>query len=401
MPNRIVTAGIIMLACGMAHAQTADVPRHAPETSSERARSIRPPAITYHLHYDGKDWGPFTLEELNQQAADKQFFIDEHVWKAGANEWKLASDYPELAFAPVYVEPEKPEEEAYHIDENGVASGPFTLAEMTARAEAGTLTADSIVWSAQAGKWVRAATLDPLKPLFPAEIVKPDEAAAQPGEAEAGAGEPAAVAKTGEPADPDAEKPEGPLAEGDQPPAPPDAEAEAPPPPSPERPVVNYFVSIGGKATGPFTEEEIKAKIGSGDITGATYLWWKGSDWTKAEKVAVFTSSFDEAPKPPPFDCTGFIAGGWERRQVIQGQTYITQTYFDANGQFNGLQGIYGYPGSNIYGTWTADAVGEKSCSITSQQQFPDMTISTAVYEIVDRMVMKETASGLAVRRIR
>lgn len=384
MRRVLLGAGILALACAAAHAQATNVPRQPPEAAAERTRSNRPPAITYHLFYNDKQWGPFTLEELKQQAADKEFYIEDMVWKAGATEWKPASDYPELAFAPVYVEPEKPDEDAYHLDAGGESTGPFTLEEMKAKAEAGELTADSIVWSPQSGKWERAAALEALKPLFPAEAV-PDEAATAP--------------KPAEPVVPG--EPDGPAAETGEPPAPPDAEAETPPPPPPDKPAVSYFVSVGGKATGPFSEEEVKAKVKSGEITAATYLWWKGADWTQAEKVPVFTSAFDEAPKAPPFDCTGHIAGGWERREVVQGQTIVTQTFFDANGQFTGIQALFGYPGSNFYGSWTAEAVGEKSCSIASQYRYPNLNNATAVYEIVDRMVMKDAATGLAIRRIR
>lgn len=55
---------------------------------------------------------------------------------------------------------------AYHIAVNGQAAGPFDIATLTQMANAGQITADSLVWNNGMAEWAKAGTVDDLKGLF-------------------------------------------------------------------------------------------------------------------------------------------------------------------------------------------------------------------------------------------
>lgn len=55
---------------------------------------------------------------------------------------------------------------AYHIAINGQAAGPFDMATLSQMANAGQLTADSLVWKNGMAEWVKAGMVDELKGLF-------------------------------------------------------------------------------------------------------------------------------------------------------------------------------------------------------------------------------------------
>lgn len=55
---------------------------------------------------------------------------------------------------------------SYHVAVNGQAAGPFELSVLTQMATVGQLTADSLVWRTGMAGWVKAGTVEELKPLF-------------------------------------------------------------------------------------------------------------------------------------------------------------------------------------------------------------------------------------------
>ncbi len=55
---------------------------------------------------------------------------------------------------------------AYHIAVNGQAAGPFDMATLAQMANAGQITADSLVWKNGMAEWVKADAVDELKNLF-------------------------------------------------------------------------------------------------------------------------------------------------------------------------------------------------------------------------------------------
>ena len=55
---------------------------------------------------------------------------------------------------------------AYYIAVNGQAAGPFDIATLSQMANAGQLTANSLVWKTGMEQWTKAGTVDALKKLF-------------------------------------------------------------------------------------------------------------------------------------------------------------------------------------------------------------------------------------------
>ena len=60
----------------------------------------------------------------------------------------------------------------YHVAVNGQATGPFDINVLTQMANAGQLTADSLVWKSGMTQWAKAGTVDELKNLF-ANVMPP------------------------------------------------------------------------------------------------------------------------------------------------------------------------------------------------------------------------------------
>jgi hypothetical protein len=193
-------------------------------------------------------------------------------------------------------------------------------------------------------------------------------------------------------------------AQDNPPPAPP-AEDQPPPPPPAAAPIaddVRYFIATNGQTTGPFTLAEIKAKIADGSVKGLTMMWKKGmAAWEPAEALAEIKLALDETPKPAPFDCVAFAVGSWQKTTLFNGSTVTLVTRFDPNGQFLSVQQMAGLPGISSYGTWTATAVGARSCSIALNVQFPSTTSATAVYDIENQSTIIDKTDGSRIVRLR
>lgn len=71
------------------------------------------------------------------------------------------------------------------------------------------------------------------------------------------------------------------------------------PPPPPTG--VQFHVSINGQQQGPFSLDQIKTMVGSGQITKQTYVWKQGmANWALAGDVPEINSLFGMTPPPPP-----------------------------------------------------------------------------------------------------
>ncbi|MDP3896317.1 MAG: DUF4339 domain-containing protein [Mesorhizobium sp.] len=344
MPIRKQAALALLLlgAPGLAAAQDGApaIPDPPAQELASPSRARQTQSLTYFLYIENKQWGPYTVAQLRDMAADKNFYQDDLVWKEGAAEWKRAQNYPELAaFALANDQPPTPE---------------FKPAEPEQALEA---------------------------------AVEPDQAGRQ----EAGPDQQVAAA---EPTTPDAAAPDaGPDAGPDGPPPPPDAVKK------PE-PATLYYVSVAGAATGPYSLDDLKKKVADGEISATSYLWWKGAAWTQADKVAELSSSFAAKPTTPPFDCEGFMTGVWERNSYYSSHLVSLRVRYDTGGRYSGSQAMAGMPGSTFYGSWTTTAVGEKACSLTLNQQYPDVSQRTFVLDIVDEDTVKDQSDEGIARRL-
>lgn len=65
-----------------------------------------------------------------------------------------------------------------------------------------------------------------------------------------------------------------------------------------------WFLYTGGAVTGPFTTDDVKAKLRAGNIAAGTYIWWKGQrDWiaidTWENKVNQMMKNVSDVPTKP------------------------------------------------------------------------------------------------------
>ena len=70
--------------------------------------------------------------------------------------------------------PPPPDGAVWHVSQNGAPSGPYNMTALQGLANAGTLTADSFVWSATLGAWKAAKDVPALGGLFAAPPPPPD-----------------------------------------------------------------------------------------------------------------------------------------------------------------------------------------------------------------------------------
>lgn len=73
--------------------------------------------------------------------------------------------------------------------------------------------------------------------------------------------------------------------------------SSAPPPP----PAEAWYVAAGGQSKGPFSSDQIRAGITSGEVTGQTMVWSAGmAAWATASTVPALASVLSSATPPPP-----------------------------------------------------------------------------------------------------
>jgi hypothetical protein len=75
------------------------------------------------------------------------------------------------------------------------------------------------------------------------------------------------------------------------------AEALPPEPPKP----VNYYVVENGQQAGPFTFDQMMARIQGGETTASDFAWKEGMEaWAPASTFPEFAEALKPAPTPPP-----------------------------------------------------------------------------------------------------
>jgi hypothetical protein len=83
--------------------------------------------------------------------------------------------------------------------------------------------------------------------------------------------------------------------------APPNTNQNPSGPPPPPPPTAQYFISVNGQQTGPFSIQELQRQMSSGQFTRTTYVWKQGmQNWEEAGRVAELQAVFPNVPPPPP-----------------------------------------------------------------------------------------------------
>lgn len=82
---------------------------------------------------------------------------------------------------------------------------------------------------------------------------------------------------------------------------PPGAGAAAPPPPPSTSAAPRWSLAIDGKTYGPYTDDALRAMVGSGQVGRETQAWRPGaSGWAPLNTFAEFGTGDSEMPPPPP-----------------------------------------------------------------------------------------------------
>lgn len=89
----------------------------------------------------------------------------------GQQQQQPQQQYPQQGGAP----PPLPPQVTYHVEIDGQAAGPFTVAQLQAEITAGRVTATSLVWSAGMANWTAAGQVPDLAPMLqaPPPLPKP------------------------------------------------------------------------------------------------------------------------------------------------------------------------------------------------------------------------------------
>ncbi len=75
---------------------------------------------------------------------------------------------------------------------------------------------------------------------------------------------------------------------------------QAAPPPIPEQ-NKSFYVAVNGQQAGPFGDNDLRAKVASGELNKDSLVWKQGmANWTKAGEVPELTHLFPAGPPPLP-----------------------------------------------------------------------------------------------------
>jgi hypothetical protein len=246
------------------------------------------------------------------------------VWREGMSQWEIAGNVPELAplfqTAPAPPQPVQQTQPRYSAAFNGISSGPYTLEELKPFAEKGQLTRETLIWKEGSSQWVAASSVPEVAALIPQTAQdQPPAAGLQPDAFVAGK---FFVLVDGQPSGPlsiDALKQQiekRQLArsslvwrEGLQqwvaaeslpeltnifPVIPP------PPPPQTARSPMRYYIAANGYPDGPYTMDELRQKLQSGQIGQRTLVWKEDMpQWAAMSTMPEFSSLFTAAAPAP------------------------------------------------------------------------------------------------------
>ncbi|MDR2447232.1 MAG: DUF4339 domain-containing protein [Treponema sp.] len=277
----------------------------------------------YNVAVENKPTGPFDMNELGQMAQKGRLTKESLVWREGLSQWEVAGNIPELAplfqTTPASPPPAQPQIR-YNAAFNGISSGPYTLEELKSFAEKGPLTRETLIWKEGASQWVAAGSIPEVAALIPQLLrVQPPTEELQP---DGFSSAKFFILIDGQPS--------GPLSldsieqlikkrqvarsslvwrEGLQQWVAAEVIPELanifpviPPPPPPQMPhsSVRYYIAVSGYPDGPFTMDELRQKLQSGQIGQRTLVWKEDMpQWAAMNAIPEFISLFTTATPAP------------------------------------------------------------------------------------------------------
>lgn len=186
------------------------------------------------------------------------------------------------------------------------------------------------------------------------------------------------------------------------------------PPPLPQPGPVEWFAGIGGQQAGPFTLDQMRAKIAAREIKADTLVWNRSLPaWTPARDTPELQALFAGGPPPMPEgeavrqmtdQLKEYMAGEWMTQGPAQGlpggfQTLVVR--YNRDGSFSGYQKIeYGGAVTNIAlaGRWELGAINDRKFTFTANTQ-GSLVPDTAIWIVVDDNTLRNERDGSLARR--
>lgn len=139
------------------------------QTSSNDAPSAQPPAAFYYI-VDGEQRGPVAQDLLIGLIEDGTVTRATLVWQPGQGEWQAIVNLP--AFAEL-LPPPPPVDPIYYVLAEGAQLGPLTMAEVTARIEAGDTVSADLAWTSGLEAWLPIGEIAAFSEMFAAPVAPP------------------------------------------------------------------------------------------------------------------------------------------------------------------------------------------------------------------------------------
>jgi hypothetical protein len=178
------------------------------------------------------------------------------------------------------------------------------------------------------------------------------------------------------------------------------------PPPVPQPVAAQYFVTEGGQPIGPFTLEQIKARIRAGTLARGGLVWKSGTrDWVAVETFAELQQDLAALPPVVPASETfrTFLLGTWEASSVnAQGVTQTVTVSFLPDGTYSGIS-TSEFLGTTtnvpVSGKWSVKGMDKDRFAVTylGEGGTPG---TTTKYRMVDANSVEDTDTGTVARRI-
>jgi hypothetical protein len=149
-----------------------------------------------------------------------------------------------------------------------------------------------------------------------------------------------------------------------------------------------FHVERGGAAEGPFTLNDVAARIQAGQITRDTLVWKRGTPaWQRAGEVQELAALFGAAPpEQTARDFRQLMVGAWHIPHAIQGPmgrlNVMINIRCTPDGQYTGIMQSQVGPGGPV-------------STLTS-----GYTSDTYTFEVLDRNTLRNEGVGMLARRV-
>jgi hypothetical protein len=229
-----------------------------------------------HVAKNGQQFGPFTLEQLNAEAAGR-FAPTDLAWMDGWSSWQALSQVP--GFAPQAEAPEVQKPVSITVSRNGEKHGPLTVEQLNADVAAGRFAPTDLAWMEGWSSWQALSEVPGFAPATapPSEVPqveaptvqKPDLITGLP-HVEAAQGQTTDLASNG---------------------------GSAPLPPAPAPKPASIRVARNGEQLGAFTIDQVNAAVAAGRFAASDLAWMEG--WSGWQPLSTAPGFQPFAPVPP------------------------------------------------------------------------------------------------------